>query len=120
MEKQLKKCKYCNETILEGRSDKKFCDEYCRYDYNNENGLRNQLYKFYLKYKEQLLIYTDAKIETLTSERDKYKRILAEADSDSYNGIHENRELSKIYKDLFQLEKMKKSILNDLALIKVD
>ena len=30
-----KKCKFCNEVILIGRSDKVFCDDYCRNTYNN-------------------------------------------------------------------------------------
>jgi len=120
MERELKKCKYCDETILEGRSDKIFCDEYCRYDFNNENGLRNQLYKFYLEYKEQFLIYIETKIETLTSQNDMYRRVIAKSDSDIQNCVYENIELYKFSKDLSKLEKMKKLILNDLALIKKD
>lgn len=31
----IKKCLYCNKT-LNGRSDKKFCNDYCRNAYNNQ------------------------------------------------------------------------------------
>jgi transcriptional accessory protein Tex/SPT6 len=33
--KENKTCSHCNK-ILKGRSDKKFCDDYCRAAYNNE------------------------------------------------------------------------------------
>lgn len=35
MEKEQKNCQLCGKT-LKGRSDKKFCDDYCRAAYNNE------------------------------------------------------------------------------------
>jgi hypothetical protein len=34
-EKEEKTCQLCGK-ILKGRSDKKFCDDYCRASYNNE------------------------------------------------------------------------------------
>ncbi|RYD70205.1 MAG: hypothetical protein EOP53_25825 [Sphingobacteriales bacterium] len=34
-EKETKTCRLCQKT-LKGRSDKKFCDDYCRAAYNNE------------------------------------------------------------------------------------
>jgi len=34
MPEEQKNCRYCNK-ILKGRSDKKFCDDYCRNAYNN-------------------------------------------------------------------------------------
>ncbi len=34
METEIKKCLACNKT-LRGRADKKFCDDYCRSNYNN-------------------------------------------------------------------------------------
>lgn len=34
-EYQTKTCLHCNSTV-KGRSDKKFCDDYCRAAYNNE------------------------------------------------------------------------------------
>ncbi|MES1214125.1 MAG: hypothetical protein ABUT20_01310 [Bacteroidota bacterium] len=45
-QKEVKTCLYC-EKPLKGRSDKKFCDDYCRAAYNNElksitnNQMRN-------------------------------------------------------------------------------
>ena len=34
-EKEMKTCLFCDKP-LKGRSDKKFCDDYCRAGYNNE------------------------------------------------------------------------------------
>ncbi len=48
-EKEIKICQVCEKT-LKGRSDKKFCDDYCRAAYNNElksaanNYIRNVNY----------------------------------------------------------------------------
>ncbi len=45
-EKENKTCLFCEKTV-KGRSDKKFCDDYCRAAYNNElksaanNNIRN-------------------------------------------------------------------------------
>ena len=35
MQQETKTCMQCNK-ILRGRSDKKFCDDYCRNNYNNQ------------------------------------------------------------------------------------
>ena len=35
MQEETKACLQCNKT-LRGRSDKKFCDDYCRNNYNNQ------------------------------------------------------------------------------------
>ena len=35
MQEEVKKCLQCGKT-LHGRSDKKFCDDYCRNNYNNQ------------------------------------------------------------------------------------
>ena len=37
----IKKCKYCNST-LQGRSDKKFCDNQCRNSFNNIKKRKNE------------------------------------------------------------------------------
>jgi hypothetical protein len=43
MSQEHKKCKACMK-ILHGRSDKKFCNDYCRNSYNNQlNPTRNNL-----------------------------------------------------------------------------
>jgi predicted nucleic acid-binding Zn ribbon protein len=43
MEKNIKTCLFCNKPIR-GRTDKKFCDDYCRNNYNNrQNSDQNNL-----------------------------------------------------------------------------
>jgi len=108
MEKEPKKCKNCNEAILEGKSNKTFCDKFCRYDYNNENGLRNRLYEFYLENKEQLLNYIDDRIEVFTSEKNEIRTTLDKEGSNSYLNVDYQHQLLKLQKDLSQLHKMKK------------
>ncbi|MEY3434630.1 MAG: hypothetical protein RLZZ195_97 [Pseudomonadota bacterium] len=46
------KCKNCNKP-LEGRSDKKYCDNYCKSAYQYKNEKENQS-NFYLKVDKQL------------------------------------------------------------------
>jgi len=46
------KCKNCNKS-LEGRSDKKYCDNYCKSAYQYKNEKENQS-NFYLKVDKQL------------------------------------------------------------------
>ncbi|MCK0107861.1 hypothetical protein MWU58_01015 [Flavobacteriaceae bacterium S0825] len=110
MEKELKKCKNCNEAILKGRSDKIFCATACHNEYHNKNGLRKQLYEFYQENKEQLLNYIDARIEVFTSEKLKIMRKLDKMDSNSYLNVEYQHQLLKLHKDLSQLQKMKRSI----------
>ena len=41
METEIKKCLACNKT-LRGRADKKFCDDYCRSNYNNLQKIKDK------------------------------------------------------------------------------
>jgi hypothetical protein len=41
METEIKNCLACNKT-LRGRADKKFCDDYCRSNYNNLQKIKDK------------------------------------------------------------------------------
>jgi len=110
MENEVKRCKECGEPIIDGRSDKIFCNDYCRYDYNNENSLRNRLYQFFLKYKESIVKYIDNEIKSITVNLNAATRKMDEAEhgsTDYLDGINEKLKLSK---DLRQLNKFKEAI----------
>jgi hypothetical protein len=45
METEIKKCLACNKT-LRGRADKKFCDDYCRSNYNNLQKIKDKKQRY--------------------------------------------------------------------------
>ncbi|GFZ87006.1 hypothetical protein GCM10011531_17620 [Aquaticitalea lipolytica] len=110
MENELKSCKNCGDSIIDGRSDKIFCNDYCRYYYNNENGLRNRVYQFFLKYKESIVKYIDDEIKSITANLDTATKKMNEAEHESedyWDGLFKKIILSQ---DLKQLKKLKESI----------
>ena len=113
MKRELKKCKNCNETILNGRSDKK-----CRYDYHNKNGLRTQVYKFHLENKEQIINYIETKIKAITYENDEIRRKLEKVGINSHDNVGDQIKLLKHREELTQLRKMKKLMPSEWKVIK--
>ncbi len=78
---QTRKCLAC-DTILRGRIDKKFCNDYCRNNYNNEQklkGSQNTLVKninaALLKNRKVLASILNKNEETARANKDKLQRL---------------------------------------------
>jgi hypothetical protein len=78
---QTKKCLAC-DTILRGRIDKKFCNDYCRNNYNNEQKLKGSqstlvknINAALLKNRKVLASILNKNEETARANKDKLQRL---------------------------------------------
>ena len=75
METKLKKCLACDKT-LRGRVDKKFCDDYCRSNYNNLQKATNKPDAYVKEVNNTLLKNRKILTEVLTDKEEMTKTTL--------------------------------------------
>jgi hypothetical protein len=105
MKIEFKKCKNCNEFFSNGRSDKMFCHDNCRYKYHNKNR------KYLLNKNKEMLEIILSDIDYFMAEfrvSDEVKRRFKDADINSSDNFEVQMEWLKHYDYLSRFRRIKK------------
>lgn len=113
---RINKCLHCDKELIQGRSDRKYCDNSCRSNYHYAMKLRKTKAIQELLINSKLKCFMFEKLKQIRTDMDKLELQRTKKGSDDESGISLKIEKLRLYTDMRAVNK----ILTNLEVISSD